>query len=96
MRAIWNQTSFSLGPALLLPCLIFGQVAQKQEALPPADKKLTFDVASVKPNKTDGIVRGNFPGLAVRNTTRLVDSSRRPTSNSPCTFMLPITSTGIR
>lgn len=63
MRAIWNRPSVSLGVALLLPCLAWGQVAPKQQALPSADEKLTFDVASVRPNKTDGIARGNFPGL---------------------------------
>lgn len=48
---------------LLLSCLGLGQVAPKQQSLPAANEKLTFDVASVKPNRTDGIVRGNFPGL---------------------------------
>ncbi len=59
MRRIWKQTVFSLHVALLLPGLVLGQVSPK----PQADEKLGFDVASVKPNKTEASAHGNFPGL---------------------------------
>jgi uncharacterized protein (TIGR03435 family) len=59
MRRIWKQAGVVLVVALLLPCLVLGQVPPKAQA----DEKLAFEVASVKPNKSENPARGNFPRL---------------------------------
>jgi hypothetical protein len=61
MKRIWKQTSCSLPVALLLTWLVSGQAPPK----PQADEKLAFEVASVKPNKTDAPARGNFPSFGL-------------------------------